>query len=81
MNVTIYSTPSCGYCKMEKEFLNEKNVEFAEVDISESQEVAMQMVEKTGQMGVPVTIITTEDGSEEIVIGFDQEKLTELLSL
>ena len=66
---------------MEKEFLNEKNVEFAEVDISESQEVAMQMVEKTGQMGVPVTIITTEDGSEEIVIGFDQEKLTELLSL
>jgi glutaredoxin-like YruB-family protein len=81
MNVTVYSTPTCGYCKMEKEFLTEKNVDFVEVDVSESQEAAAQMVEKTGQMGVPVTIIAREDGSEEVIVGFDQARLTELLSL
>ncbi len=66
---------------MEKEFLLEKGVEFKEIDISESQEAATQMVEKTGQMGVPVTMIEREDGTEEVVVGFDQEKLTKLLSL
>lgn len=79
--VTIYSTPSCGYCKMEKEFLTEKGVEYTEVDVAEDQDAALKMVEKTGNMGVPQTIITMDDGSEEVLVGFDADRLTELLKL
>jgi len=80
-NVTVYSTPSCGYCKMEKEFLAEKGVDFVEIDVAADQEAAAQMVEKTGQMGVPVTIVALDNGTEEILVGFDQERLVELLNL
>lgn len=79
--VTIYSTPSCGYCKMEKDFLTEKGVEYTEIDVAADQEAAAQMVEKTGQMGVPVTLIALDDGTEEVLVGFEQERLSELLGL
>lgn len=79
--VTIYSTPSCGYCTLEKEFLTDKGVEYTEIDVAADQDAAAQMVEKTGQMGVPVTIVAMEDGKEEVIVGFDQDRLTELLAL
>lgn len=80
-NITVYSTPTCGYCTMLKDFLNGKNVEFTEIDVAADQEAAKKMVEKTGQMGVPVSIIELEEGKEEVVIGFDQAKIIELLGL
>ena len=80
-NVVIYSTSSCGYCKMEKEFLTEKGVEYTDIDVASDQEAAAQMVEKTGQMGVPVTIVTQDDGTEEVLVGFEQDRLSELLQL
>ncbi|RMD50899.1 NrdH-redoxin [Candidatus Parcubacteria bacterium] len=76
MKVIVYSTPTCPFCKMAKEFLTENNVEFEDVDVSADQERAREMVEKSQQMGVPVIDI---DG--QIVIGFDQSKLKELLGL
>lgn len=79
-NVTVYSTPTCGYCRMEKEWLDEKGISYTSVDISEDQEEAAKIVEKTGQMGVPVTIVE-EGGKEDIIIGFDQGKLMELLKI
>lgn len=79
--ITVYSTPSCGYCKMEKEFLTEKGVEFTEVDVAADEEAAVKMVEKTGQMGVPQTVIVMDDGTEEIIVGFEEDRLTELLKL
>lgn len=79
-NVTIYSTPTCGYCTMAKDFLQEKGVEYEEVDVSVDQQKAQAMVEKTGQMGVPVIIIE-KDGQEEVLVGFDQVQLTNLLGL
>lgn len=79
-NVTIYSTPTCGYCTMAKEFLKEKGVEFKEVDVSVNQEEAQKIVEKTGQMGVPVIIIE-KDGEEEVLVGFDQAQLSQLLNI
>lgn len=79
-NVTIYSTTTCGYCRMEKDFLTDKGVEYTDVNVAEDQEAAAKMVEKTGQMGVPVTIIE-KDGQEEVIIGFDQEKLVQLLDI
>ncbi len=78
--VTIYSTPTCGYCTMAKDFLQEKGVEYEEIDVSVDQQKAQAMVEKTGQMGVPVIIIE-KDGQEEVLVGFDQVQLTNLLGL
>jgi len=76
MKVKVYSTPSCFFCKLLKEFLKENKIKFEEVNVQEDQEAAMEMIQKTGQTGVPVTEI---DG--KIIIGFDEEKLREALKL
>jgi len=76
MTVTVYSTPTCPFCKQLKEFLAERNVEFSDIDVSADQEKAQEMIKKSNQMGVPVTDI---DG--EIIIGFNRDKLSELLGL
>lgn len=74
--VKIYSTKTCPYCDMEKDFLKEHNIEFEEVDVSADQDAANEMVKKTGQMGVPVTEV-----DNKLVIGFDKEKLKKLLGI
>lgn len=74
--VKIYSTPTCTYCKMEKEFLKEHNVEFEDINVAEDQTAAQEMIEKTGQMGVPVT-----DIEGEIIVGFDKEKIKKALDI
>ena len=76
MKVKIYTTPTCSWCARTKEFFKEHNVEYEEVDVSTDQKAAEHMVEKSGQMGVPVTEI---DG--QIVVGFDEPKLKKLLHL
>jgi len=73
-DVTIYTTPSCQYCHMAKEYFKENGVEYKEHDVAQDVEARAEMVEKSGQMGVPVIVI---DG--EIVVGFDQGKIEELL--
>lgn len=75
-NVTIYSTPTCTYCKMTKEFFGENSVEFTDFDVSQDEAKRNEMVEKSGQMGVPVI-----DIEGEIIVGFDEPKLRELLEL
>lgn len=74
IKVEIYSTPSCPYCVKAKEFFKEKGIKFTEYNVARDQKMAQKMVERTGQMGVPVIDI---DG--EIVIGFDKSKIEELL--
>lgn len=76
MTVTIYSTPTCPYCKQAKEFFKENNVEFTDIDVGADQEKAKEMIEKSGQMGVPVIDI---DG--EIIIGFDKKALKDKLGI
>ena len=75
-NVKIYSTPTCPYCKMVKQYLNENNVQFEDVDVSSNQSAAQEMISKSGQMGVPVLDI---DG--QIVVGFNKGKIKELLKI
>ena len=72
--VKIYSTPTCAYCVMAKEWFRANNVEYEEYDVSYDEGRRNELVEKTGQMGVPVIEI-----DEEIVIGFDKKRLSELL--
>jgi len=68
--IKIYSTPTCPYCKMAKTYLSEKSIAFSDVDVSADQKAAQEMVEKTGQMGVPVIDI---DGA--VIIGFDRDAI------
>ena len=74
--VKVYTTPICPYCVALKEFLKENKIEFEEIDVSQDEMAAKEMIEKTGQMGVPVLEI---DG--EFVVGFDKEKIKKLLNL
>ena len=75
-SIKIYSTPSCPYCHMLKEYLDEKGFEYQDVNVAEDLVSREEMVEKSGQMGVPVSDI---DGN--IVVGFDREKVNELLGI
>jgi len=75
-NVKVYSTATCPWCIRVKQFLNENNIEFQDLDVSGNQLAADEMMAKTGQMGVPVLDI---DG--EIIIGFDKEKIKQLLGI
>ena len=75
-NVKVYSTPSCPWCIRVKQFLKDNNIEFENIDVSSDQEAADEMVNKTGQMGVPVL-----DIEGEIVIGFDKERIKASLGL
>ena len=54
MSVTIYSTPTCVYCKMVKKYFVSQNVQFSEIDVSRDREAAADLVRKSGQLGVPV---------------------------
>jgi len=74
--VVIYSTPTCTYCHAAKDFFKEKGVEYTEHDVASDLEKRQEMIEKSGQMGVPVIFI-----EDEMSIGFDEPKLTELLGL
>ena len=81
MKVVIYSTPTCGYCRLAKQFLTENNIAYEDVDVAVDEARATEMVQLSGQMGVPVIVITQDDGSQEVLVGFQQERLQELLKI
>ena len=74
--VKLYSTPACVYCITLKKFLEEKKIEYQEIDISEDEEAGQEMIEKTGQMGVPVIEI-----DDQVIVGFDRDKIMEALKI
>ena len=74
--IKIYSTPTCPWCKKAKAYLTEKGIEYQSIDVSMDPKAQNEMIEKSGQMGVPVLDI---DG--KIVIGFDKEKIDEILNI
>lgn len=78
-SVTIYSTPTCHFCHLAKDFFNENNIAYTEHDVAADLEQRQIMMDKTGQLGVPVILVTPDGGSEEIIIGFDEGRLRELL--
>jgi glutaredoxin-like YruB-family protein len=75
-DVKIYSTPTCGYCKMAKEFFNEHGIAFEEYNVASDAVRRNEMIEKSGQMGVPVISI-----GGKIVVGFDEPQLASLLGV
>lgn len=80
-NVRLYSTTTCPYCQMEKAWLDQSGVKHEVVYVDLDQKEAQKMVEKTGQMGVPVTEIQFEDSEPEYIVGFDKGQLSAILDI
>jgi len=74
--VRVYSTPVCPWCVKAKNFLKEHNVKFDDMDVSRDHDATREMIEKSGQTGVPVIMIESE-----IIVGFDRERIAELLGI
>ena len=76
MKIIIYSTPSCVYCRMAKDFLTDKNIPFTEYDLTKEVAMRNEVIKKTGQMAVPVIEV---DG--EVMVGFDEARLSQMLGI
>lgn len=74
--VKIYTTPTCAFCHATKEFFREHNIEFKEVNVATDDKAREEMIQKSGQLGVPVI-----DVGGQLVIGFNRAKLSELLGI
>ena len=75
-NVIVYSTPTCPWCAKAKSYLKSKDIEFKDVDVSQDQAAAVEMIEKSGQRGVPVI-----DIEGDIIVGFDKDNIDKSLGL
>ena len=76
MKIKVYSTSACPWCKVAKDFLVSHNINFEDIDVSVDQKAAQYMIEKSGQMGVPVIEI-----DDKIIIGFNKPVLEEILGI
>ena len=74
MEIKVFSTPTCPYCKMAKTYLDEKGAAYRNIDVTQDVAGRDEMIQKSGQMGVPVITV-----GGDLVIGFDKERLEELL--
>lgn len=79
MKVTIYTTTTCPYCKLEKEYLDSKGVKYENIFVDQDAKAAEEMVKISGQMGVPFTVITGDDGSKITILGFDRARIDSAL--
>ncbi|AKM83152.1 hypothetical protein A2422_03770 [Candidatus Woesebacteria bacterium RIFOXYC1_FULL_31_51] len=80
MRVTIYSTTTCPYCKMLKDYLISKNVSFTEKLVDQDDLVRNEMAtESGGFLGVPFTVVTKDDNTKETIIGFDKGKIDSII--
>jgi glutaredoxin-like YruB-family protein len=74
--VKIYSTPTCPYCIRAKQFLKDNSIVFQDIDVSSNEQAGGEMIQKSGQMGVPVL-----DIEGEIIVGFDKERIKQALEI
>ena len=74
--VKIYSTPTCHFCHMAKEFFKANNIAYTDYDVAGNPEKRQELLDKSGQLGVPVILI-----GPEMVIGFNKPKISQLLGL
>ena len=80
MNVIIYSTTTCPYCKMLKDYLTSKNISFVEKLVDQDESAKTEMADVSGGfLGVPFTVMVKDDNTKETIVGFDKGKLEEIL--
>jgi len=70
VSIKVYSTPTCSYCKMAKEYLPSRGVDYENIDVSSNRQAAEEMVKISGQMGVPVIVI-----EDNVIVGFDKTRI------
>ena len=75
-DIVVYSTPTCHFCQLAKAFFTENNIEYTDYNVAEDHAKAQEMVERSGQMGVPVIFI-----GEEMIVGFDEARVRSLLEM
>lgn len=81
MKIKIYKTTTCPYCKMEAEYLQFKGITFEEIYVDKDPKAVQEMIAESGQMGVPFTVITKDDGSKVTILGFDKQKLDNAIGI
>lgn len=74
--ITIYSTPTCHFCHMAKDFLTSKGIPFEDFNVATDLEKRKEMMDKSGQMGVPVILV-----EDQLIVGFDRERIEQLLDI
>mgnify|MGYP003586443021 CR=1 FL=1 len=74
-SIIMYTTTTCAYCVMVKKWLKMKKLEFTEVNIDEQPERAQEAFEISGQMAVPVTVVTKDDDTQDVIVGYNIAKL------
>jgi len=79
-NITIFTTNTCAYCVMVKKWLNAKGFSYEEVNLDSNPERQQEAYQASGQLAVPVTIITKQDDSQEVVVGYNLAKLAPAVS-
>jgi len=78
-DITIYTSNNCAYCGMVKQYLGIKGRSFSEINIEEQPEKQEEMISMTGQNRVPVTVVTMQDGSQDVTVGYNVSKLASAL--
>lgn len=79
MKITMYTTRTCPFCKMQKDYFVSKNIAYEEILVDERPEEIENMVAISGQMGVPFTVIEKDDGTKVSILGFDRKRIDEAL--
>ncbi len=74
--VVIFTTPTCSFCRLAKQYFNEKKVRYTEIDVARDQRAAQDMLRRTGQMGVPVILINNRP-----IVGFDKPRINQMLGI
>lgn len=79
--ISIYTTKTCPFCRMEREYLDSKGVSYEEIFVDHNMKKAKEMIELSGQMGVPFTVIEKDNGEKVEILGFDKQKIDDALNL
>ena len=79
--VKIYTTTTCPYCKMEKEYLDAKGIKYENIFIDHDEKAAQELMRLEGQVGVPFTVFIKDDGSKETLLGYEKEKINRILGI
>lgn len=81
MKITLYTTPTCAYCVMLKRYFDEKQIKYEAIDVAADTNQAQIMQKKSGQLGVPVVVITDDNNKEAVIVGFDKNKIDTILNI
>ncbi len=74
-NITIFTTNTCGYCKMVKQFLNTKGLSYDEINLDSQPEKQQEAFELSGQLTVPITLVTKTDDTRQVIVGYNLAQL------